>query len=258
MSPVGDLVDIQEILRPPSVAAAELVLPHDWVLWDTLFMRMRDGIALLMSIADRLPGVDLPRLPGGSLTDIVVKPLCGDWDRIRANGEACRTLGRGMDGLTANLVALPIELESRWSGAAATGFAVHHAEYAVAVAAVARVVEQGRLVFDGIGELSRRVGEAAIGLLTRLGLLLARVARKVASRLAPYVGWLATVKDVLVDGVGPIVDIVADIREAVDLVHALLDLVQRIRGWLIAARADLSVFTTLPTMLAGLPSVVSA
>jgi hypothetical protein len=255
VSGFGDVVDVREILQPPVVSAAELVLPRDWVVWDTLFMRARDGIALLMSVADRLPGVDIPRMPEGSLADIVVKPLCGDWDRIRANGEACRILGRGVEGMAVNLLTVPLALAPHWSGHTATSFAAHHAEYAVAAEGVAGVVARGRVVFDAIGEMSTRVGETVIRLLTRLGLLLARVARKVARRLAPYVGWLATVKDFVVDGLGPILDIVADIRETVDLVHALLDLAQKVRSWLADARHDLGVFSSLPAMLDGLPTV---
>ena len=84
------------VLRPPPVCSATLVVPQDWIVWDALFTRARDGINLLAGIADRVPGADVPRLPEGSLADLVVKPLCGDWDRIRANGEACRTLGHGL------------------------------------------------------------------------------------------------------------------------------------------------------------------
>ena len=118
---------------------------------------------------------------------------------------------------------------------------------------LAQIIDRGKLVFVGIGHLSQRVGEVAIRLLTRLGQLLVRVARKVATRLAPYVGWLTSVKDVLVDGIGPIVDIVEDIRETVELVHALFALVHDIQAWLRAAREELAILATLPSMLDHLP-----
>ena len=258
MSAFGDLVDVRDVLRPPTVRSATLVLPQDWVVWDALFMRARDGINLLAGIADRVPAVDVPRLPEGSLADLVVKPFCGDWDRIHANGEACRTLGRGLDGLARNLIALPLDLLPHWSGHTMMSFAGHHAGYAAAVEAASHVVSRGQVVFDSIAEVSQRVGETAIRLLTRLGQLLVRVARKVARRLAPYVGWLATVKDVLVDGLGPILDIVADIRETVALVHALLALIHRVTAWLEVARGDLMIFASLPAIVDGLPTLGSA
>lgn len=258
MSAFGDVVDVRDVLRPPSVGSASLVLPRDWIVWDTLFMRARDGIDLLGTIADRVAGVDVPRLPEGSLADLIVKPLCGDWDRIRANGEACRTLGRGLNGLARNLVVLPLDLTPYWSGHTMVRFAAHHVPYAIAVEAVSEVVSRGQVVFDRISEVSQRVGEAAIRLLTRLGQLLVRVARKVARRLAPYVGWVATVKDVLSDGLGPILDIVADLRETVALVHALFALISRVTDWLEVARSDLMVFALLPAALDGLPVLGSS
>lgn len=248
-------VDLREILVAPEVGSADLVVPQDWAVWDALFMKVRDGIAMLLSVADHLPGVSVPRLPEGSLADIVVKPLCGDWDRIRANGAACRILGSGMEGLAANLVAVPLQVGHHWSGHGALSFAAHHAAYAVAAEGLAQIVRRGHLVFEAIGAMSQRVGEVAIRLLTRLGILLARVVRKIARRLAPYIGWLATAKEVLVDGLGPILDLVADIRETVDLVHSLVDLVHQVRAWLTQGREDLRILASLPSMVADLPHV---
>lgn len=258
MSAFGDVVDVRDVLRPPQVGSAALLLPHDWIVWDALFVKARDGINLLAGIADRVPGVDVPRLPEGSLADLIVKPFCGDWDRIRANGEACRVLGRGMSGLARNLLVLPLDLTPYWSGQTMVRFAAHHLSYALAIEFAGDVVARGQIAFDSVSEVSQRVGETAIRLLTRLGQLLIRVARKVARRLAPYVGWLATVKDVLVDGIGPILDVVADLRETVALVQALLALLHRVTSWLEEARADLMVFASLPAILDGLPSVGSS
>jgi hypothetical protein len=255
MTHFRDAVDLREILKPPAVGRATLMVPRDWAVWDELFMRVRDGINMLLGLADHVPGLDVPRLPDGSLADIVVKPLCGDWDRIRANGEACHILGRGMEGFAGNLLVLPVQLAPHWSGQTAVSFAAHHSGYALAVEAIARLVSRGHLVFEAVGQMSQRVGETAIRLLTRLGLLLARVVRKIATRLAPYVGWLATAKELLVDGVQPILDIVADIRETVELVHCLMDLVHQVRAWLTEAREDLSIFASLPALLDGLPRV---
>jgi len=112
----ADVIDVTAMLTPPEVMHAALVMPHDWLVWDTLFQRVRDGINLLLGIADHLPGVAVPRLPDGSLADLIVKPLCGDWDRIRSNGDACRILARGMDGLAQNLAAVPISLAPHWTG----------------------------------------------------------------------------------------------------------------------------------------------
>ncbi len=255
MTGFGDLIDLREVLQPPAVGSATLVVPKDWAVWDALFIKVRDGINVLLGVADQVPGLVVPRLPEGNLAHLVIKPLCGDWDRIRANGEACRTLAKGMEGLAGNLLVLPLQLSTHWSGHTAISFAAHHAGYALAVEGVARLVSRGQLVFEAVGQMSQRVGETAIRLLTRLGLLLARVVRKIATRLAPYVGWLATAKELLVDGVKPILDIVADLRETVDLVHSLLDLVHHVRAWLAEARQDLSIFASLPAMLDALPSL---
>ena len=87
--------------------------------------------------------------------------------------------------------------------------------------------------------MSLRLGERVIELLTRLGRVLIRLARKVGQRLAPYVGWALSVKEVLVDGLGPILDIIEDLREVVGLVQDLIELVALIQEWLAEIKTGL-------------------
>lgn len=254
----GDVVSLDGVLTAPSVGEAPLHVPKDWETWDSLFQEVRDGINIIAGAADRIPGVDLPRLPEGSLARLVVSPLTGNWDVIRSRGEACRTVGSGLDAMARNLGAVPLDLAPHWSGLTFVSFLGHHAAYAVALEAASRVVAQGTVVFEAMALVSQQLGEAAVRLLTRLGRLLVRVVRKLARRLAPWLGWVSTAKDLLTDGLGPILDIVEDIIELVDLVNGLLDLVATARAWVEDQVARLRVLLEVRHVTDLLPTIGQA
>ena len=258
MSRFGDAVDLGQVLVPPPVGEASLQVPKDWETWDALYVEIRDGLDVLRSVAELIPGVDLPELPGGSLADLVVTPFSGDWNRVRAHGDACVTLGRGMDGLGRNLAAIPLDLAPHWAGATTLAFAGHHAGYGLAAAAAGRVVAQGTWVFEGIARVSQRVGEAAIRLLTRLGQLLIKAVRQLRRRVLPLVGWLTTVRDLVVDGLGPVLDLVRDVVEIVESVRDLVALAEEVRAWVEVQVERLRVFTQLRSVLDLLPTLGQA
>ena len=258
MSRFGDAVDLDAVLAPPPVGEASLQVPKDWETWDSLYVEIRDGLDVLRSVAELLPGVNLPELPGGSLADLVVTPFSGDWNRVRAHGDACVTLGRGMDGLGRNLAAIPLDLAPHWVGATTVSFAGHHAGYALAAAAAGRVVAQGIWVFEGIARVSQRVGEAAIRLLTRLGQLLVKVVRQLRRRVLPLVGWLATARDLIVDGLGPVLDLVRDVIEVAECIRDLVALAEEVRAWVEVQVERLRVLTQLRSVLDLLPTLGQA
>lgn len=239
MSAFVELVDVPALLVPPEVGASVPRVPKEWDSWNHLYEVARDGANLLLSVIDKLPGVDVPRLPEGTLADLVVKPLSGDWDRIAAHGDAAARWARGMRGVAANLAVVPAGLGSRWEGEAAAAFAGRHLCFAAALGLAGELSHGAQFLFEGLGRMSLRLGERVIVLLTRLGRLLIRLARKVGQRLAPYVGWVLTLKDVLADGLGPILDIIDDLREVVGLVRDLIDLVALVHDWLAEVKAGL-------------------
>jgi hypothetical protein len=239
MSRFVELVDVSSLLVAPEVGAAVPRVPKEWEAWDHLYEVARDGANLLLAVIDKLPGVDVPRLPGGTLADLVVKPLSGDWDRIAAHGDAAERWAQGMRGVAANLAVVPAGLGSVWEGEAAVAFRLRHAGFAAAIGLAAELSHTGRLLFEGLGRMSLRLGERVIELLTRLGRVLIRLARKVGQRLAPYVGWALSVKEVLVDGLGPILDIIEDLREVVGLVQDPIELVALIQEWLAEIKTGL-------------------
>ncbi|MFZ2501042.1 MAG: hypothetical protein WAW88_00020 [Nocardioides sp.] len=255
MSVFVDVVDVERLLVAPGEVRLLPRVPADWAEWDFLFQRARDGINLLLGVADHLPGVDIPRLPPGSLADLVVKPFCGDWDAISQHAEASRQWGKGLAAVGANLAVVPLELGVQWRGATPQGFTQHHLGYARTLAEAGAVVATGGLAFTALGRMSLRVGERAIVLLTRLGRLLVRLASKIGKRLAPYVGWLATAVDVLADGVGPILDILHDLEEAIALVKVLQTLRREFDAFLHDIKVELAQLAELGDQLRRLPEL---
>lgn len=239
MSPFVELVDVAGLLVPPEVGSMTPQVPKEWEAWDHLYEVARDGANLLLSVVDKLPGIDVPRLPEGTLADLVVKPLSGDWDRIAAHGDAAASWARGMRGVGANLAVVPAGLGPLWEGEAAAAFTWRHEGLAAATALAGELSRAAQLLFEQLGRMSLRLGERVIVLLTRLGRVLIRLAKKVGQRLAPYVGWVLTAKDVLTDGLGPILDIIEDLCEVVDLVRDLIDLVALIHEWVGEIKAGL-------------------
>ncbi len=244
-----DLVDVGSFLVPPEVGSATPRVPREWDQWDHLYEVARDGANLLLSMVDKLPGVDVPRLPEGTLADLVVKPLCGDWDRIAAHGDAAASWARAMRGVALNTSVVPLALGERWDGRAALACTLRHESYAVALAAAAELSRGADLLFGQLGKMSLRIGERVIELMTRLGRLLIRLGRKIAKRLAPYVGWALTAVDFVKDGLGPILDIIDDLREAVSLVQDLLALVDLMRDWIDDIKAGLEALTDFAHIL---------
>lgn len=245
--------DVPGLLVAPAVDTSTLDLPADWRTWDYYFQKVRDAINTFASVADQVPHVDLGRLPEGSLAHVLIKPFCGDWDRIRANGTASVAAADAMAAASGNVALTPVFLLDGWQGRAALAASVHVEGYALVTRGLAEVVRAGKLAFAGVGRMSQEYGEAAIRIITPLGRLLVRVVGKIMSRLGGWVGWLKTAAEVATDGLERVRDIYEDIRRIIQLVRDLIELKSQIEDWVAEVRAQLAVLLELPEIVSGLP-----
>jgi len=234
-----------------------LVVPADWRTWDWYFERARDAVNDFLSLVDKLPSVDVGRLPEGSLADLVVKPFCGDWDRIARQADACVIAADAMDGLALNVALVPLDLGRDWWGEASVAAVAHVDCYAVATRGMAEVVASGREAFVAASWMSRRVGETAIRLLVAVGRLLVRLAAKLASRFGGWVAWARAAAEILEEGLGPVRDIYDDVRRLVRLVDDLVALRDLVTEWVAEARSALGVMRGLPDLVERLPRLGS-
>lgn len=253
-----DAVALGDVLTAPEVESAELTLPSQWQAWDALFQKIRDGINDFLSAADKVPGINPPRLPDGSLEELVIKPFCGDWDRIRANGVACASYGEGISGLGQNLATIPADMEPYWSGSARTAFAAHHVSYGVALDGVGGVVAQGQRLFEGMASVSQGLAQRAIAAITRLGQLLARVSSGLAKRMGGWLAWINTLKDIVTDGLDSVRDLYDGIIEIVGIVGDLIELKSTVQNYVGQQVAKFRRFTDLEAIMERIPTIGTA
>jgi hypothetical protein len=253
-----DKVDIKALLKEPEKPDTKLNLPPEWQSWDKAFQEVRDAINKFLDVVDQVPGIDISmRLPGGSLVDIVVKPFTGDWDRIYMNGSACKVWGEAVGGLGTNVGQVALDMLPRWSGKGALSFAAHQGVYAVVISAIGALLHYGEKVFQAIGNMSKRLGETVVKVLTRLGKLLIRVLGQVAKRLAGWWAWVKTAAEVLVNGLDVVRDIYNDVVEIIELVKRLFDLKAKVEAWVSDQVAKLKLFQELPNISLELPNVTN-
>ncbi len=249
------VVDVAATLKPPEQIDTKVNVPSDWKTWDNLFQTIRDTINEFIEVANLVPGIDLEQLPGGSLNDLVIKPFTGDWDRIRMNGEACKILKEGVRGLSKNTLAIPIDMERHWSGKAAFAFSGVAIAFGVIMDRVANVLAKGQLVYEKIGEVSRKIGQTAIKVIVALGKLLGRLVGKIAQRFASWIGWVKTTAEVIAHGLEPVMDIYNGVKRVVDLVQHILELKTRVEEYVDRMTKALEVFENIPNVVDELPTL---
>jgi len=253
-----DAVDVKAMLKAPDQRNAEIKRPAEWAEWNEAFKKIRDTINKFLDVVDKVPGIDITmRLPGGDLEDLVVKPFTGDWNRIRMNGDACKVWGQSVQGLSQNVAKLPKDMALHWYGKTALAFDAHHVAYAVVMKGIGMILEKGELLFSKMGDMSQKLGEVAIRVLTKLGKILLRVIGRILEKFA---GWWAAIKtaaEVVVNGLQPVIDIYNDIVKIIDLVGKLFELKDKVVAWVEDKVAKLKLFSELPHMIENLPNLTA-
>lgn len=243
------VLDVSRLrLDPPR--EGDPVLRHDptFVAWDRGLSAARDVVNLGIGALNHA-GAGLPELPRGSLEELLVVPLTGDHQVIRQNADACRQVEQALTTWSGDLTRLAAAVGSRWQGLAATAYGVRLGGRAAAGRALAELVGQGAGVLEEIAEFSEWLAVEVERLVVELGEVLARLVRKLLSRVGGPGGWALLAADLVVRGLDAVADIIDDIRLVVSLVDTLQELHETVTEWVATQRPRLEALRGLPDLM---------
>lgn len=198
------------------------------------------GVVDLGADALRSAGVDVPALPDGSLEELLVLPLTGDWAAIRQGATAARQVERAATTWSRAVAAHGVRAAATWQGAAAASYVVRVEALALAGRAWAGLLGLAADVLDEVARECERLAVRVEELVVELGERLVRLVRALLVRVSGPLGWAVIALDVLTDGPGAVTDLVDDLRRVADLVDTLRHLQEQVHDWarVQAARLD--------------------
>jgi hypothetical protein len=189
-----------------------------------------DVQALVQSAGLEVMAVDwvFQHIAGKSLVDMVIKPLTGDFGKMRQDGEAWRNIANAMKQFSTTLSGNAKIVGEDWKGP--SGLA--HKAYVdvgwkagLAVEAeVAKLIAKG---FDTVADGSEKLAREALKLLKKLVDKLIEIAAKAC---VPVVGWAAEATTIIdaIDIANQIFQIIEMIKDIVEKVKAMWQSIQDI------------------------------
>lgn len=195
-------------------------------------------------------------ITGSSMVDDFIMPLTGDFNRIRANGDAWETIAKDIECVSDNLTANVEELQTHWThGQAARNFETLYIKGAwfagsYATAEVCRFVKKG---FEVLADESIKLAQKAVDLLEKL----LHKLEKLASRFIPGGGWAKAGADAVVDIFSGDVPVYHEIKEVWDLVHAILGLIDAIKTIVESATSFFNGLKEIGSAIKEIPEISS-
>ncbi|MBF4161562.1 hypothetical protein [Nocardioides acrostichi] len=240
------LVDLD--LAPPVDGEATLTHDATFESWDFAFSLARDTINVAIHGLNGL-GAGLPTLPEGSLEDLVVAPLTGDYGAIRGNGLALHEVDDALGVIGLNTASVARSVASEWHGLAGAACSARLAGASAGVAAVGELLGHGSVLFDGMARVSEQLGVRVEKLVVQVGTALARLVRKVATRFAGPAAWAALGLEIAQKGWGVVQDVIDDVEMVYDGIMNFLDLKADAIAWAEDCEHRLGVLAELPRRL---------
>lgn len=224
----------------PVPALGAEVLRHDaeFRALDAAFGQVRDVVNLGVDALCAI-GVDLPRLPEGSLEELLVLPLTGDHRRIRQNAEAVRHVADALAAYARSTAGLALAVDPRWSGDAAASYLVRVGRHAAVAQGCAEVVRVAAPAFEEVAEASERVAVEVEELVVELVEKGRRLATRLLARVSGPLGWGVLATDVALHGLDAVTDLVDDVRRLVTIIERLIALQGEVEAWVEDQRARL-------------------
>lgn len=246
--PLPELAEIR--LDPPGRGSAELAHDATFTSWDEAFTTMRD-VANRGIDAVNHAGAGLPRLPEGSLEELLILPLSGDYGAIRQNAAACQDVRDALHTWGDNILRISLGVDPAWGGQAAAAYLLRINAFGLAARAIGETVGRGAAVFEVIAEVSERIGIQVERLVVELGRTLARLGRRLLSKIAGPAGWGAFAAELILRGLDAITDIIDDIRRVIELIDELRGLHEVVTDWVREQRERLELFRDLASLVRG-------
>jgi len=166
---------------------------------------------------------------GKDLYDLLITPISGDFNRIKANGDTWHDVGDMFWKIAGNISGNAADLaKSDWTGAAADAFfSQMNVVWTGAFLGIQGVCNLLQKVFNAIGDVSIKIATKCANMLNDV---LARIT-KLAWRSVPVVGWLGSLVDWASSDfknfpyVSDIEDIITIIKDVIHLQQAIQTLV---------------------------------
>ncbi len=236
----------------PAPERGDRLLRHDpeFVALDAGLSRARDTVNLGIRALNEL-GAGLRELPDGSLEELLIQPLTGDYPAIRQNAEACHQVGRALATYAGNVHRLSLAVDPRWGGRAASSYLLRLNAHALAARGLGVLVDEGAVVFDEIAELSERLTIEVEGLVVELAETAGRLARRILQRVAGPLGWGTFAAELAVKGWDAFLDIVRDVERVIEIIDYLLQLQADLTTWVEEWQQRLEVLRGLPELIGG-------
>lgn len=244
-----DLVELD--LAAPEEGADTLRHDPTFEAWDASVSGLRDIVNLGIDALNQL-GAGLPRLPDGSLRELLVEPLTGDCGVIRANATACGQVRDALATVAGNQVRLVTWADPVWGGQAMAAWATQVGGRALATRTLGELIARAAPVLSEIADFCERLTVEVEGLVVELGERIQRLVVKLLSRVSGPLGWGALAADVAIRGYGVIADLIDDVTRVVDIVERLLSMHEEVLGWAQEQRDRLESLLDLPEVLAAI------
>ncbi len=235
-------------LAPPDGDGAERGHDPMFGAWDRGFSALRDTINLGIRVLNEV-GAGLRELPDGSLEELLVVPLAGDYAAIRGNAVACHQVEDALGGYAAGCTALSVAVVTRWRGRAAAAYLLRLNAHALAARGLGDLIGEGAVVFDEVADFCEDLAVRVEGLVVELGEAMGRLARKLLTRVAGPAGWAAFGIEVALKGLDAFTDIIDDVRRVLATIDTLLELQATVGAWAEEQRDRLDLLLDLPGML---------
>ncbi|WP_182524593.1 hypothetical protein [Nocardioides dongkuii] len=235
-------------LEEPGRGDAQLRHDATFTAWDDAFSTMRDVVNRGIDAVNEA-GAGLRRLPEGSLEELLILPLTGDYPAIRQNAAACHDVRDALGTWSDNVLRLGLATEPDWGGRAAAAYLLRLGALGLAARGAGEVVARGSVVLDEVARVSEAVGIRVEKLVVELGKTLVRLARRILSKVGGPVGWGVFALEVLTQGLDAITDIIDDVRRVLELVDTLRELHATVSDWVGEQRERLELFAELPALL---------
>lgn len=192
---------------------------------------------------------------GKSLYQDIVEPLTGDFNRIKANGEAWNHTGRMLFGMGSNMELNARKLSAHWTGDAAQDFHVSVVGQwfpaMVAAEQVCKLIGKG---FEAIAEASIRAARQIVTeIIPKIMKLIRRIARRVFEKVTPagaVVGVIGMAWDFAKDGEFPGM---AEVNQILELIAQVKALFNAIKAVVAVARQYVDTTTGIINLVKTLP-----
>ena len=211
---------------------------------DSALCGIRDTINLGIDALNHA-GLGLRKLPDGSLEELLVMPLTGDYRRIRQNALATGQIRDALRTYSENAARLSLGVSPRWGGEAAAAFLLRVNGHALAARGLGLLVAEAAPLFDVVADGSERLAIEVEELVMELLERGERVVRKLLSRVAGPTGWAMWAAELALKGFDAVTDIVEDIERILWIIDRLLEMKDEVVGWVEEQRERLQILLDL-------------